>query len=71
MRALFKLAAAGVLIALSALAPAQDYPSRPIRIIVPVVAGGSPDVLARLIGEKLRERFGQPVVVDNRAGAAY
>src|SRR5688572_20831940 len=35
----------------------------------PVAAGGSPDVLARLIGEKMRERLGQPVVVDNRAGA--
>src|SRR5688572_23156496 len=47
----------------------QEYPSRPIRIVVPVAAGGSPDVLARLIGEKMRERLGQPVVVDNRAGA--
>ena len=47
----------------------QEYPSRPIRIVVPVAAGGSPDVLARLIGEKMRERMGQPVVVDNRVGA--
>ena len=47
----------------------QDYPTRPIRIVVPVAAGGSPDVLARLIGEKMRERMGQPIVVDNRAGA--
>lgn len=51
------------------VASAQEYPSRPIRIVVPVVAGGSPDILARLIGGKLRERWGQPVVVDNRAGA--
>ncbi|MBI3042642.1 MAG: tripartite tricarboxylate transporter substrate binding protein [Betaproteobacteria bacterium] len=51
------------------LAFAQDYPSRPIRIVVPVVAGGSPDILARLIGGKLHERWRQPVVVDNRAGA--
>ncbi len=47
----------------------QEYPSRPIRIVVPVAAGGSPDVLARIIGEKLRERLGQAVIVDNRAGA--
>jgi tripartite-type tricarboxylate transporter receptor subunit TctC len=48
---------------------AQEYPSKAIRIVVPVAAGGSPDVLARLIGEKMRERMGQPVVVDNRVGA--
>ncbi|MBI3937051.1 MAG: tripartite tricarboxylate transporter substrate binding protein [Betaproteobacteria bacterium] len=51
------------------VASAQEYPSRPIRIVVPVVAGGSPDILARLIGGKLHERWGQAVVVDNRAGA--
>jgi len=51
------------------VASAQEYPSKPIRIIVPVVAGGSPDILARLIGGKLHERWGQPVVVENRAGA--
>ena len=50
-------------------ASGQEYPSRAIRIVVPVAAGGSPDVLARLIGEKMRERWGQPVIVDNRAGA--
>lgn len=47
----------------------QDYPGRAIRIVVPVAAGGSPDVLARIIGEQMRARMGQPVVVDNRAGA--
>src|SRR3972149_5178668 len=51
------------------VASAQEYPSKPIRIIVPVVAGGSPDILARLIGGKLHERGGQPVVVETRAGA--
>ena len=47
----------------------QEFPSRAIRIVVPVAAGGSPDVLARIIGEQLRTRLGQPVVVDNRVGA--
>jgi tripartite-type tricarboxylate transporter receptor subunit TctC len=47
----------------------QEYPNRTIRIVVPVAAGGSPDVLARIIGDKLRERWRQPVIVDNRVGA--
>jgi tripartite-type tricarboxylate transporter receptor subunit TctC len=51
------------------LAQAQDFPVKTIRVIVPAAAGGSPDVLARLLGSKLHERLGQPVVVDNRAGA--
>jgi len=48
---------------------AQSYPVKPIRFVVPVVAGGSNDILGRLIGERLRERLGQPIVVENRAGA--
>jgi tripartite-type tricarboxylate transporter receptor subunit TctC len=50
-------------------AMAQDFPSRPIRIIVPSTAGGSVDTLARLVGMRLAERWGQQVVVDNRPGA--
>src|SRR5438132_433840 len=48
---------------------AQDYPTRPIQIIVPFGAGGPADVTARLIGNVLQENFAQPFVVENRTGA--
>ena len=48
---------------------AQSYPSRPIRLIVPYAAGGTSDILARQIGPKLTEAWGQPVVVENKTGA--
>lgn len=51
------------------LAPAQSFPSKPIRIIVPSIAGSSPDVRVRQIAPKLSEAVGQPVIVDNRPGA--
>ena len=48
---------------------AKDFPSRSIKIVVPFPAGGPSDVLARLIGQKMTEDWGQPVVIENRAGA--
>jgi tripartite-type tricarboxylate transporter receptor subunit TctC len=50
-------------------ASAQDYPNRPITLVVPYPAGGGLDVLARMLGQKLADRLGKPVVVDNRPGA--
>src|SRR5712691_11889491 len=50
-------------------APAQDFPSRPVRFVVPYAAGGSGDLLARLLGNKLSAMWGQQVIVDNKPGA--
>jgi tripartite-type tricarboxylate transporter receptor subunit TctC len=50
-------------------AQAQSYPSKPIRLIVPYAAGGTSDILARQLGPKLTETWGQPVVVENKTGA--
>jgi tripartite-type tricarboxylate transporter receptor subunit TctC len=61
------LLATPILLAMQCLA--QDYPTRPIKIIVPFGAGGPADVAARLLGNVLQENFGQPFVVENRAGA--
>ncbi|MBI3371027.1 MAG: tripartite tricarboxylate transporter substrate binding protein [Betaproteobacteria bacterium] len=61
-------------LALSSLAPppasAQSYPAKPIRLIVPWAPGGTTDILGRIIGQKMSENWGQPVVIDNRGGAA-
>src|SRR5262245_30615028 len=62
--------AAVIFLAAATPSLAQDWPARPVRIIVPVVAGGSTDVAARLIGEFLSRSFGQQFVVENRTGAA-
>jgi tripartite-type tricarboxylate transporter receptor subunit TctC len=51
-------------------AAAQDYPSKPIKIVVPYAAGGGVDILARLIGQQLSERWKQPVVVENQGGGS-
>ena len=50
-------------------AQAQDYPTRPIRIVLPFAAGGGTDLLARLLAQRFHEAMGQPATVDNRIGA--
>ena len=68
------LAAAALLMGVSSLAqaqtsPAQDYPNRAVTLVVPYPAGGGLDALARMLGQKLAERLGKPVVIENRTGA--
>jgi tripartite-type tricarboxylate transporter receptor subunit TctC len=56
--------------ALPRIAAAQSYPAKPVRLIVQIPAGGSPDIVARVIGQALSDRMGQPFVIDNRPGAS-
>jgi tripartite-type tricarboxylate transporter receptor subunit TctC len=69
MRPFRILAAAAVALALASTAAVGAWPEKPLRIVVPYPAGGTTDVLARHIGQKLSERLGQAVVIENRAGA--
>ena len=69
-RSLFVAALAAALGTYVGPAPSQTWPSRPIRIIVPLPPGGSPDYMARLLSEKLQPVLGQPLVVENKPGAS-
>jgi tripartite-type tricarboxylate transporter receptor subunit TctC len=62
-------AGAGLLPALPRTASAQAYPNRPVHMIVPFAAGGSTDIVARLLGQGLQERLGQPFIIESRPGA--
>ena len=64
-------AGAAVLPAVSRIAMAQSYPSRPVRIIAATGTGGAPDIFARLMGQWLSERLGQPFVIENRPGGGH
>ena len=69
MRSLSKTFAALTALAFAAVAHAQTYPSKQVRIVVPFTAGSATDILARVYGQKLQELWGQPVIVENRPGA--
>ena len=69
-RYLCLVTAAFSLLAGAAAAQAQDYPNRPVKIIVPFPAGGTADAVPRLVAEWLSRKWGQPVVIENPTGAA-
>src|SRR5450759_5717335 len=68
MRILGALVTALSLLLSPGLAAAQDFPNKPIRLIVPFPAGGPNDIIARVVGQRMSELIKQPVVIDNRGG---
>ena len=70
MKRIDTLAGAAFLCLLTSAAVAQEYPSKPIRLILPFPAGGGSDIIARVTAQKMGTLIGQPVIVDNRAGAS-
>src|SRR5690349_24316002 len=66
---IYRLMLAAALASGFAPAQAQEYPARPIRIVVPYPAGGSADLLPRIFAERLTAKWGQPVLIENRPGA--
>lgn len=69
MRTWFRLLCCVAALLAPAISAAQDYPNKPIRLIVPFPAGGPNDIIARVVGQKMSEALGQPVLIDNRGGA--
>ena len=69
MKTTMTAVAAACLMSSASTVAAQAYPSKPIRLVVAFAPGGAPDAFARIIGQKLSEQMGQPVIVDNRPGA--
>ena len=67
---MLRLALFSIYFACACTVHAQNYPAKPIRMVVPWPPGGTTDILGRVLGQKLSESFGQPVVIDNRGGAA-
>jgi tripartite-type tricarboxylate transporter receptor subunit TctC len=70
MRHVIGLMLAALLVGLAASAPAQTYPTRPIKLLVSYPPGGASDLIARMFGDQLSRRLGQPVVIENRPGAS-
>ena len=69
MKSFVTLAIGVSIAALSAAAPAQEYPTQAIRMVVPFSAGGPADTIARVVSQKMGEILGQPIVIENRGGA--